>query len=61
MVTDGARWRMFDAFEREGMFLQPVMEFDLMTTDSAEAARIAERMSYEKIESERWSRAAISV
>ena len=61
VVTDGARWRMFDAFEREGMFLQPVMEFDLTTTDSAEAARIAERMSYEKIESERWSRAAISV
>ncbi len=61
VVTDGARWRMFDVFESEGLTSQPIMEFDLMTTESAETARIAERMSHEKIESERWSRAAISV
>ena len=61
LVTDGAVWRMFDAFESEDSALQIVMDLDLIAADATEAARLLERMTYETIESERWSRAARSV
>lgn len=54
VVTDGARWIMFDAFAASGSTAEPVMELDLMARNSDETARVAERMSYAVIERERW-------
>ena len=56
LVTDGAVWRMFDVFESEGSALRLTMDLDLMATDANEVAGLADRMSYETIERERWSR-----
>ena len=56
VITDGARWLMFDVFDGTESELTPVMKLDLMSPDAADTARLTERMSYARIESERWSR-----